>query len=290
MTPPLRVLVAGCGYVGTRLGLLLAEAGLNGRPVEVFGLRRDPSGLPSPLRPLAADLLAPDLASRIPPVDHVVYAAAADGGDEAAYRRIYDQGVDALLGVLEARPGAGPDMRFVFVSSTGVYGDSGGEEVDEDAPPEPENFRGGTMLAGEARVLASPLRGIVLRLGGIYGPGRTRLLEMVRSGRARCPGNGPIWSNRIHRDDAAAAAAHLLALPDPAPVYLGVDAEPAPLCQVYRWVAQALGAPEPSVDPDVQRDRSNKRCSSRRLQASGFTFRYPSFREGYAAMIEGEAP
>ncbi len=290
MTPPLRVLVAGCGYVGTRLGLLLAESGLKGRPVEVFGLRRDPSGLPEPLRPVAADLLAPDLASRIPQVDHVVYAASADGGDEAAYRRVYDRGVDALLRILEARPEAGPDMRFVFVSSTGVYGDTGGEEVDEDSPTEPESFRGETMLAGEARVLASPLHGIVLRLGGIYGPGRTRLLEMVRSGRARCPGDGPIWSNRIHRDDAAAAAAHLLSLPEPAPIYLGVDAEPAPLCQVYRWVAEALGVQEPPVDPDTGRDRSNKRCSSRRLQASGFAFRYPSFREGYGAMIREEAP
>jgi nucleoside-diphosphate-sugar epimerase len=285
VTPPVRVLIAGCGYVGTELGLLLAREGLDGRQVHVFGLRRDPSGLPEPIVPLAVDLLAPDLEDRIPLVDHVVYAASADGSEEGAYRRVYDQGVDALLQVLEARPGAGAHQRFVFVSSTGVYGDTGGEEVDESSPTEPENFRGGTMLAGEARVLASPLRGIILRLGGIYGPGRTRLLDMIRSGRARCPGDGPIWSNRIHRDDAAAAAAHLLSHPDPEGVYLGVDAEPAPLCTVYRWVAGELGAPEPQVDPGTGRDRSNKRCSSRRLQASGFSFRYPSFRDGYGAMI-----
>jgi len=280
-----RVLIAGCGYVGTRLGEMLAARG--DHPV---GLRRDPSSLPPAIEPLAVDLLSGDLEARIPPVDLVVYAASADRSDEAAYRRVYVDGVDALLQVLEARPAGQRPTRFLFVSSTAVYGDAGGDWVDEATPPRPESFRGSIMVDGEARVLASPIPGVVLRLGGIYGPGRTRIIDLVRAGQARCPGDGPIWSNRIHRDDAAAAALHLLELPEPRDIYLGVDAEPAPLCQVYRWLASEVGAPEPQKDPSVSRDRSNKRCSSERLQASGFAFRFPSFRDGYGAMLEGLVP
>jgi nucleoside-diphosphate-sugar epimerase len=278
---PRRVLIAGCGYVGTRLGEMLAARG--DHPI---GLRRDPSRLPPSIEPLAVNLLAEDLESRIPPVDLVVYAASADRSDEAAYRRVYVDGVDALLRVLESRPAGERPGRFVFVSSTAVYGDADGGWVDETTPTRPESFRGDVMVEGEARSLGSSIRGVVLRLGGIYGPGRTRIIDQVRAGRARCPGDGPIWSNRIHREDAAAAAMHLLDLPDPDDVYLGVDAEPAPLCQVYRWLASEIGAPVPPTDPAVSRDRSNKRCSSERLRASGFEFRYPTFREGYGAMLE----
>ncbi len=279
----MNVLIAGCGYVGSRLGLLLRRDGHR-----VWGLRRDPSGLPSDIEPVAADLLAENLASRLPPADRIVYAASADGRDPDAYRRVYVDGVRNLVEALQA-PGRPPVERFVFVSSTAVYADTGGDWVDEPSPTEPENFRGTTVLEGERLVLDAPFSSTVLRLGGIYGPGRTRLLEMVREGRARCPANGPIWSNRIHRDDAARALHHLLELPDPGPVYLGVDEEPTPICQVYRELARMLGAPEPEVDPELSRRRSNKRCSSRLLRASGFTFRYPTFRDGYQAMIDSAA-
>jgi nucleoside-diphosphate-sugar epimerase len=275
-----RVLVAGCGYVGCRAAEMLAARG-----DRVFGLRRRPTDLPEGVEPLAVDLLAPGLEDRIPLVDQVVYAASSDRSDEAAYRRIYVDGVDALLRVLEARPPERRPSRFVFVSSTAVYGDADGGWVDEETLPRPESFRGSVMLEGEARTLASSIPGVVLRLGGIYGPGRTRLVDQVRAGRARCPGDGPIWSNRIHREDAAGALVHLLEVPDPEPVVLGVDEEPAPLCQVYRWLAAEVGAPEPEVDPAVSRDRSNKRCSSRRLRASGYRFHHPTFREGYREML-----
>ena len=279
----MNVLIAGCGYVGSQLGLLLQRDGHR-----VWGLRRDPSVLPDEIELVAADLLAEDLASRLPPAHRIVYAASADGRDPDAYRRVYVDGVANLLKALQA-PGRPAVERFIFVSSTAVYADTGGDWVDEESLTEPENFRGSTVLEGERLALEARFSATVLRLGGIYGPGRTRLLEMVREGRARCPANGPIWSNRIHRDDAARALYHLLEMPDPAPVYLGVDEEPTPICQVYRELARMLGAPEPEVDPELTRRRSNKRCSSRLLRASGFTFRYPTFRDGYQAMIDSAA-
>jgi nucleoside-diphosphate-sugar epimerase len=277
---PFRVLIAGCGYVGTQLGLELAARG-----DRAFGLRRDPSGLPPQIEPVPADLLGAELADRIPRVDAVVYAAAAGGGGEEGYRRTYVEGVDRILRVLEARDPEARPHRFIFVSSTAVYGDAEGEWVDEDTPPAPEGYRGTTVLEGEARTLASEVPGVVLRLGGIYGPGRTRLPDQVRRGEARLAPDGPLWSNRIHRDDAAGALLHLLDLEAPEAVYLGVDAEPAPLEEVYRWLARRLDAPEPTVDPGRPRDRSNKRCSSQRLRKSGYRFRFPTFRAGYADML-----
>lgn len=289
-----RVLIAGCGDVGTALGLRLARSGHT-----VFGLRRDPSGLPAPIVPVAADLGSSDLAAQLPPeLDHVVYAAAPSGGTEAAYQTIYVDGVrhvlDALGRMWRASSHSGDGVRrVILLSSTAVYADAEGAWVDEDTPALADGFRGAKVLEGEALVRRfgglGQGCGIVFRLGGIYGPGRTRLIDVVRSGRARVPVQEPgapaVWTNRIHRDDAAGAAEHLLALSDPAPCYLGVDLEPAPLEDVYQWLAQHLGAPQPVADPHLTRDRANKRCSSARLQSSGYSFMYPTFREGYRALV-----
>lgn len=283
MTDPSNVLIAGCGYVGTQLGLELAEQGHT-----AVGLRRSADRLPAPIRPLAADLTSPDLADALEsvgPFDQVVYAASTDTGTPEGYRRAYVEGLENLVAALQR--GDHPVSRFIFVSSSGVYGDHGGEEVDESTPTNPESFRGSVMVDAENVAIKAPWPSAVLRLGGIYGPGRTWMPDRVRAGDASFTAGPPIWSNRIHRDDAAGALAHLLALPeeDLDPVWVGVDTEPAPLREVYRWLAHRLGAPEPREDPALQRDRSNKRCNSRKLQESGYEFRYPSFREGYDEMI-----
>jgi nucleoside-diphosphate-sugar epimerase len=298
-TPRIRVLIAGCGYVGTKLGTLLAATG-----AEVWGLRRNPAGLPPSIRPIAADLLDPRLAGRLPEVDRVVYATAADSSDQEGYRAAYLDGVHNLLGALEAQ--ARGMKRFLFLSSTAVYGEAKGGWVDEGTPPSPEGFRGEILLDGENAVFTAlsgdVTSGVVLRLGGIYGPTRTRLIERVRSGQARCQEGVVEWSNRIHRDDAAGAAQHLLLHPDPAPLYIGVDDEPSPICDVYRYVARRMGVPDPgsprhagaiqdstqASTPEAPPTESGKRCSNRRLRDSGYTFWVPTYREGYAAMLEAE--
>jgi len=276
----MRILIAGCGYVGTALGLRLARAGH-----EVWGLRRDPGQLPAPIRPVSADLLDPLLEIQLPHVDRVVYAVSADGSSEEQYRAAYVNGVANFLDALES-PGD-PPLQLVFVSSTAVYGDAGGEWVDETTAPAPNDYRGALVLEGEELVRAGSIPSVCLRLGGIYGPGRTRLLERVRSGEAKCPGGEPIWSNRIHRSDAAGALMHLLTTDPLDGTYIGVDDEPAPICEVYRYVAGLLGAPEPQVDAGGSR-RSNKRCSNRLLIASGYHFEFPSFREGYSALLKSK--
>ncbi|MGH7860318.1 MAG: NAD-dependent epimerase/dehydratase family protein, partial [Candidatus Binatia bacterium] len=156
-----RVLIAGCGYVGVRLGEELTARG-----DEVFALRRRPQGLSAPLHPIAADLADRRALTFLPPaLDVIVYAASADESSEAAYRRAYVEGLRNLIGASSA-----PPRRFLFTSSTGVYGQLEGEWVDETSPAEPRDSTGRILLEAETLVHAAPFPSTVVRFGGIYGP------------------------------------------------------------------------------------------------------------------------
>lgn len=278
----MKVLIAGCGYVGSELGRQMTAEGH-----QVWGLSRTPRGLPPGVAPLAADLNDPSSLENLPPgLDAVVYAAAADGFDEAAYAAAYVDGPRHLLAALE-RQGQAPG-RVVFTSSTGVYGQTGGAWVDEGSPADAEHFSGAVLRRGEEVFLQGPFAAVVVRLGGIYGPERTRLIDRVRRGEATCHDGEARYTNRIQCDDAAGALAHLLALDAPHPIYAVVDREPAERCEVLRWIAERLGVEAPAVVPgggSRRGQRSNKRVSSQRLTDSGYEFRYPTFRDGYGEMI-----
>ncbi|QDY89105.1 SDR family oxidoreductase [Arthrobacter sp. UKPF54-2] len=296
------VLLAGCGDLGTEAGLRFAAAGHR-----VVGWRRSPEKLPAALEGVAADLTSGELPPVPADTTAVVVAVAADAPTEAAYRAAY---VDGLAHVLDAVAASGaPVRRVLFVSSTAVYGDAGGGWVDETTTPNPAGFSGRIIREAE-ELLYSRLRGtgisaVVLRLGGIYGPGRTRLIDQVRGGSAVIPAESR-FTNRIHRDDAAAAIVHLCTMAaEPATLYVGVDNEPAELGEVLRFLAGELGLPEPGgVEPasgvssggsgGAAREGGgepsrggNKRVSNALLRGTGFEFEYPSFREGYRAILAG---
>lgn len=276
-----RVLIAGCGDVGSALGTRLVQAGH-----EVWGLRRHPRSLPSALLSVAADLTCPQELAALPEgLEIVAYTAAASEFSEAGYRAAY---VDGLGNLLEALQSQGqPVTRLLFVSSTGVYGQTDGAWVDESSPTRPKHFSGRIMLEGERDALDGPYSTTVVRFGGIYGPGRHRLMDSVRRGDA-CTDAPPAYTNRIHRDDCAAALQHLMTLERPADLYVGVDSCPAPQCEVMEWLAQQLGVPSPprtSADAGSSPQRGSKRCRNDRLLASGYGFIYPTYREGYAALL-----
>lgn len=273
----LNILIAGCGDVGTALGLELAADGHR-----VFALRRTVSALPDAFTPVAADLTSPATLRGLPRVDYLYYTAAADGRDDAAYERAYVIGLRNILRALSAQK-----PRHVFyVSSTSVYGQRSGEWVDEDSETRPSRFSGERVLQGERELAGRrPCAATVVRFGGIYGPGRTRLIDQVRAG-ASCVEDPPVFTNRIHRDDCAGILRHLLTLSPPAERYLGVDCDPAAQCTVMEWLASRLGAPVPRRERFDGQTNQGKRCSNARLIESGYAFRYPSFREGYARLIE----
>lgn len=289
----MRILIAGCGYVGSVLASELASAGH-----AVWGLCRDPGGLPEGVRPLQADLFSLESLGALPEgLDHVVYSAAPGLGgaaseDElrAAYRAIYLDGFDNLLRALSDL-GEKP-RRVFFTSSTSVYGQRRGEWVDEASSTKPERFAGDMLLLAEGLLRGSSFAGTSVRFGGIYGPQRTRLLERVRAGTARWRAGGAYYTNRIHRDDAAGVLRHLIESDACEALYLGVDSDPADERSVYEWLAERLGAavPEPaSAAAAASRAPGSKRCKNARLLASGYEFRYPSFRDGYAELIDALA-
>lgn len=275
-----RVLIAGCGYVGSRLAELLVEDG-----IDVWGLKRRPAGLPDGVVALEADVTDPATLRPLPAgLDAVVYAVSPAGRTAEAYRLAYVEGLENLLDAIPA------PVRAVLVSSTGVYGHTDGRWVDEETPEDPADPTAELVLAGEAVARSRGAPGVVVRLGGIYGPGRTRTIQTVLAGDAPCMAPD-VYGNRIHRDDAAGALRHVLRLEDPAPVYLGVDRDPAPLRDVYTWIAERGEVRDPCQGAKAGeagvggRRGANKRCSSRRLQDSGYAFRYPTFREGYRRFV-----
>jgi nucleoside-diphosphate-sugar epimerase len=277
----MRVLIAGCGDVGAALGLELTAAGH-----DVWGLRREPAGLPATIHPLRADLTRPATLAGLPRgIDLVVYTAAPAESTDPAYQAVYVEGLRGLLEALAADHET-PPRRVVFTSSTAVYGQTDGSWVDETSATDPRDFRGRRLLEAERTLLAGPIPATVVRLGGIYGAGRTRLVDRLRRGEAACAAGPPRYGNRIHRDDCVGALRHVIALPRPDPLYLAVDHEPADECEVLRWLARELGLPPPKiVAADGAGPRSNKRARNDRLVASGYRFRYPTFREGYAAEL-----
>ncbi len=281
-----RILIAGCGYVGSVLARQRVEKGDT-----VWGLRRNPVDLPAGVEPLAADLaVARSLAELPTGIDVVVYSAAPGGRDDAFYRTAYVEGLRNLLAALRLQQQK--PRRVIFVSSTAVYGQSDGEWVDESSPTEPTHFSGRRLLEAEALLHASGFPGVVVRFGGIYGPRRTRLVEQVRQGRALISRGEPRYTNRIHRDDCAGVLGHLIDLAEAADCYLGVDDEPEGEAEVLSWLAGVLGAPPPRLAPADQdagsRRGGSKRCRNARLVASGYTFLYPGYREGYAAVLAGQ--
>ena len=213
------VLLAGCGDVGTALGLRLAERG-----VRAVGVRRRADALPEPLEPVSLDLTDPGEAV-LPVADAVVVTLTADGRDATAYERTY---LGALRGLHLALPSdAAP--RVVLVSSTGVLSGTDGEVVTEATPPDPQRATAHVLLAAEE--LAADLFPdlVIVRPAGIYGPGRTSLIERVRTA---TPVTHRRVTNRIHRDDLVTVLSTVLDAPEPPRLLHAVDHDAAQLGDV----------------------------------------------------------
>ena len=277
-------LIVGCGDVGGRLASRLLAGGWT-----VQGLRRSVEQLPAGVLPLAADLCDPHCPEAWPSrnPDYLVYCVAASQHDEAGYQAAYVDGLRNVLRWLEEK-GQRP-RRVLFVSSSSVYAQQQGEWVDEMSATEPAGYSGRIMLEAERLALESGIPGTVVRLTGIYGPGREWLLSQVRQG-YRVAEEPPLYGNRIHVEDAARLLEFILQTDARGETlqshYIGVDDAPAPLAEVVAWLRTYLGVTEWSDEQRVRRTGS-KRCSNARARALGWVPQYASFKDGYAAILEG---
>ncbi len=286
-----RSLIVGCGYVGSALARRLSAAGdalwavSRQAPDALLDLDRVQLGAADVTQRLQLkDALAEALAA---PLDNVCYLVAAGRHEERAYRSAYVDGLANLLELLSEQPNA----RLFFASSTAVYGQRRGERVDESSLTEPEGFAGRVLLEAEQLAHKALQRTVVVRFGGIYGPGRERLISRIRRGQALGADRRAL-RNRIHRDDCAAVLQHLMNLDDPAPCYVAVDNEPGPLGRVEAWLCAQLGCSAAALvpaEPGPFSTATSKHCSNALLRASGFELLYPSFREGYGALLRSTA-
>jgi nucleoside-diphosphate-sugar epimerase len=292
----MRVAILGCGYVGLELGRRLRD------DHEVVGVRRSEAGCAAiedaGFEAVRADVTDPDDLSRLPDADWVVFAASSGGRDAAAAREVYVDGQRAVLREFAGRETV-PE-RYVYTSSTGVYGDHGGDWVDEATPLEPTTEKTEVLVEAE-RVARKAfeergIEGQVARFAGLYGPDRYRLERYLE---------GPVtagYLNMIHRDDAAGVVGFLLEEGIDAEVILAVDDEPVDKHAFADWLADECGVDRPPKRtkqerleagdlsaPAERRILTSKRCSNDRLRSLGYEFAYPTFREGYRAAVEAYA-
>lgn len=268
----MKILLAGCGDLGVRTGQRLQALGH-----QVLALSRTPKA--APFDWFAADLT--DLVSLQPlqPLqpDVVCHLATPGGRSLEQYQATYYQGLKHLLELW-------PSSRPVFISSTSVYGELTGE-VDETTPL-PELTSPAHWLQQTER-LAWQHRGHVLRLAGLYGPGRYQLLEQIRRG-AQYPAEPASYGNRIQIDDAAALTAALCLHPTPRPLYLGVDDCPAAMAQTAAELRQLLARAGIELLPlqPAARSRQNRRCRSRYRDELGVRLAFPDYLTGYRALVD----
>jgi nucleoside-diphosphate-sugar epimerase len=200
-----------------------------------------------------------------------------------AYKKAYVDGLNNLLANLKSMP-----KNLIYISSTRVYGEHEGAWVDEDTNPKPLDKQAELLLQGEHIVAQADLAGYVLRLGGIYGPGRDFFIRHLKNNHENMRASTQTFTNRIHVDDIVKICTAFIKKDMTPGIYLGVDSEPASQADVYLWMAKELGLNKPQrTDEKAQNpQRGNKRCSNEKLLSAGFTFRYPTFREGYGEMLK----
>jgi nucleoside-diphosphate-sugar epimerase len=204
--------------------------------------------------------------------------------DLAGYQAIFIEGWKNLWASLKQVPD-----RTLLVSSTAVYGEDNGAIVTEETEPNPTGFNGKVLLEMEQLARRCTENLVVVRVSGIYGPGRDRLIRLAASEGLELQRFPPEFTNRIHRDDAAAVLRHLLEIDTPDALYLATDNLPAPRFEVVAWLASMQGHVEPQ-GLAVENAGQGKRVSNRKLLASGFRMIYPDYRTGYAAVLKSRLP
>lgn len=281
-------LIAGCGYLGFRVAQRWLELGdevyaLTRSEVRAAELRR------AGLRPIVGDVTHPESLTQIPECDSVLHAIGYDRSAAPSKRQVYVDGLQALLKQMKERCRV-----FVHISSTSVYGQQDGELVDETSPAESTEESGSICRDAEQLVRESGLpASAILRLSGLYGPGR--LLSRIESLRTGDPLPGPehAWLNLIHVDDAAEAVLRATAFinaqskeytSSDCRLWLVSDDCPILRGDYYRRLSQLVGAPEPVFRTD-QTSRHmrgiNKRCLNQRLkQELQVALQFPTINEG----------
>ena len=267
-----KVVIAGCGFAGLATGRAFLAAGW-----EVVGLTHSEEsaaelrGEDFPV--LGCDITDRERLSALPEVkgaEVVIHAASSGRGGAEQYRAVYLGGAKALAEVMQPRV-------IVFTSSTSVYAQTDGSWVSEESEANPDRETGQILRETEEFVIGCG--GIVARLGGIYGPGRSVLLRKFLAGEAVIEGDGFKWLNQIHREDIASGLLHLVTV-KAGGIFNLSDDQPLEQRAVYEFLAERFKRempPRGAIDLNRKRGWTNKRVSNAKLRLSGWVAGYASF-------------
>ncbi len=278
-------LIVGCGYLGLRVGQRWLAAGHAVTGV-VHSAASAETLAAANVHPLVADVTRPETLRDLPAADTLLYCVGYRADSSPPRWAVY---VDGLRAVLDA---VSPNVRrVIFISSTGVYAERDGGWVNEDSPCEPLSESGRALLAAE-KVLADHRlgdRGIVLRLAGIYGPGRLpRKADLVSGEPLAVPAGQHV--NLIHVVDAAAAVLAAEELARPPRTFNIADGCPIDRRDYFVETARHFGLPLPNFrDPlpgeSTARRGGDKRVSNRRMvDELNVKLKYPTYRKGLKSL------
>ncbi|HKB57179.1 MAG TPA: NAD-dependent epimerase/dehydratase family protein [Lacunisphaera sp.] len=289
-----RLVIFGCGYVGSALARAAVTAGarveaLTRNPEKAAALRTQ--GLANVV---VANLSASDWHGQIAGgADYVVNCVSSGG--PGTYRHSYVGGMQSILAW--AGTGGTPVGTMLYTSSTSVYPQGGGAPVDETAEAPGATPNGAIIRESELLLASAPATAIrrwfILRLAGIYGPGRHHLLDQLRAGATSLNGSGAHRLNLAHRDDIVAATLACLTAPASVgrEIFHVTDSAPAMREEVVRWLAERLGRPVPAFDGGTTARRGGVPMPDRVIlnekiqRMLGWRPQYPDYRAGFEAIL-----
>ena len=297
----MKVLFAGCGDIGVRAIRTLLDNSLYDH-WETLAMRRKPSALPSDIEAIQGDLCDSENFLSIldnSNVDVIVVTLTPDSMSDQGYLDSYVNGANVLKSTIKKlsyRP-----QLIIWVSSTGVYGQSCGEWVDESSVASSKSYRGKRLLEAENLVKSiskelvtnnsTLIKSVVVRFSGIYGPGRVRLLNQIKKG--NIASKHPVsWTNRIHVVDCAGIIIHIIDLysqkKDISNLYIGTDNQPVPAYEIQRWLANHMRVKieeNNEIPKNTDNKNVNRRCNNKLIKDSGYNFIFPDFKKGYTPLL-----
>ncbi len=277
-------LILGCGYLGRRVAnRWLAQ----GHRVLAVTRRAETAAQfrQQGIEPIIADVLRPEALGILQPVETVLYAIGLDRTAGVSMRSVF---VEGLANVLDHLP---PPGRFIYVSSSSVYGQTDGDWVDEDSPTEPQEEAGQIVLEAERLLRARLPEAIILRFAGIYGPGRLLRRKAIEAGEP-IVGDADKWLNLIHIDDGASAVLAAAEQGQPGRIYNICDGQPVRRREFYTELARCLRAPAPRFEaspsdrPPPPHERGNRRIRNQRMREElGAALLYANYVQGLRASV-----
>lgn len=259
-----KILITGCGDIGKRVAACAYQHAIQtGTKVSIYGLVRSKSAradlLTKNIEPVIADLDKPETLKNLPTKNAVIYHFAPPPSEGAIDNNRRDPRLRALLSACDVN---GLPDKFILLSTTAVYGDCNGEWIDETADVNPQTDRGRRRLDAETALRewaqARNVPFVILRVSGIYGPGRLPI-ERIKKGLPILREDQSPFSNRIHQDDLAQVCfAAAQRAPDRA-IYNACDGSPSTMSHYFKSIAKALNLPEP---PEIDREQAEKELSA----------------------------